>query len=319
MILLCDTNIFLQTNIPSHLTLIAFFQDTRKFFLGLDRTQVIEQEYLSRGSGNRYLQNIILRLQRERLLRTADQLSGELSPDDLQRLNIFVSSYDSISNVEITMLAIALANPGVTLVCVDPQTASLPVNRQLLVPDRIPDLQKGLGIKIKSCDEIVNDLRMAPEGAPRDIASLESFLDSASRREHDYLEFKQPRNGLVARMCRDITKAVCAMLNSTTGFVMVGIDETVNAQVKGFEKTFESHPKKVDELEIRLVNDYLRKIEPKPDCFVRLWSIDKDASRIVMIVFVEKGSREYRYCFDDRGLLAFRRVGTQSCSNSQTT
>lgn len=316
MILLCDTNIFLQTNISSHLTLMQFFRETRKFFIGLDKAQAIEQEYLLYGRRSPYLQNVIQRLQRERADRTVDGLSGELDPADKQRLATFINQYDSISNVELSMLTIALANPDVILVCVDTQCHSLPINRQLMMPDQISILQEAFPeIKIKHCDDVVNDLYAIPEGIPRDISSLEIYLDSKSRREHDFLEFKQPKNGLISRMCRDIAKAVCAMLNSTNGFVMIGVDEDANAQAKGFEKSFNNKPKRSDELEIRLANDYLLKIEPRPDCFIKLWTIDKNPTKIVMIIFIEKGSSQYRYRFDQRGLLVFRRIGTQSRSN----
>lgn len=319
MILLCDTNVFLQTNISSHLALMRFFRETHKFFMGLDKKQVIEQEYLAYGKTNQYLQNVIQRLQIERANRTADGLSGELDFDNRQRLTFFASQYQDTTQIELTMLTIALANPDVVLVCVDSQCRTLSASRRILVPDRIPALRGAFPeIRIKCCDEIVSDLRTIPEGVPRDIASLEIYLDSKGRREHDFLEFKQPIKGLRKGMCKSIAKAVCAMLNSTTGFVMVGIDELPNATIKGFEKTFDDVPKRVDELEIRLCNDYLRKIEPNPDCCFRVWSIDKDPSRIVMIVFVEQGvsNQTYRYHFDEKGLVLFRRQFAASVSSS---
>lgn len=317
MILLCDTNIFLQANIPSHLMLMRLFQETRKFFVGLDAMQAIEQEYFFYGTRSQYLQNIIQRLQTERLQRAADGLTGNLDISKEGRLNDFVKRNPSISSFETTMLTVALANPGVTLVCVDPQCETLPAKRQLLLPPKISDLKSAFPeIEIKNCKEVIEDLRALPEGVPRDITSLELFLASKGNREHDYLEFKQPQNGLVTRMCHDIAKAACAMLNTTTGFVMIGVDENANAQIKGFVKEYNGQPRSHDQIENLLTNNFLLEINPRPDSYIHVWSIDiLSSSKIVMIVFVEKGSTTYQFNFMQHGWKIYRRLGTQSLSS----
>lgn len=185
---------------------------------------------------------------------------------------------------------------------------AVPSSVQLLI-DTFPEL------RVRTCDQVVKELRISPEGIPRTYVALEAFLGGANvqYREHDWIEFKAPQNGLVKSMCKNITKAVCAMLNSTSGYVMIGVEESPTAKVVGFEKTYEGTLRAITELENILENAYFRKIEPNPRFFISLWSFSvPDTAKIVTLVWVEKGNNRYQYDFDGRGLQLYRRVGTQS-------
>jgi hypothetical protein len=290
--------------------LMQFFRDTRRFFLGLDG---IATEYQTWAGKSPLFREIHQRITTEGKWRTVTGLQTNLTLDDEDKLKRLYRGTNP-SDVERNLIRVGVANRGIaTLVCVDTQCRNLTIPRQVLRPDYIDELKKLFpGLLIKSCNQVIDELRTRrPEGVPRDLRSLQSFLNGreVQRREHDWIEFKQPENGLVSRMCKDIAKAVCAMLNSTMGYVMVGIDEYNHENlIKGFNVAYNSTPQPIDRIEIILVNSYLRRIDPDPIHFFQIWSINLSPNRIVTIIWVEQGSQSpYSY-----RRFRYKRLGTQS-------
>lgn len=326
MILLCDTNIFLEPLYSSHQFLIQSFADNRKFYLGLDRS--LQKEYIQFSSRNRYIQEIVKRTIPRHDRRVLHDIPGSITEEAHELLSALYGLDDKApDNVEHALLCTALANPGVTLVCVDKRCMTLPAERVWLRPDRLEFLLEFLpGIQVKSCDQVYDILRSVPEGVPRKYAELETFLsqEMIGWEEKDWIEFKAPQEwGLVPRMCRDIAKAVCALLNTTDGYVFVGIKEDPPpAQLIGFPLIYckeDRDPTSCrelpsDKIQIILEGSYLRKIDPNPRSQLMIWpiAIPHNDKSIILAILVDKGDKRYQYDFDGYGLKAYRRDGTQS-------
>ena len=241
MILLCDTNIFLQTNIRSHITLMRMFIETQNFFLGLDGSGMIWGEYKQFERQSRHLWEINNRILANPLWHTVDLKIVIPNEAEVRLKNLIGTDSNSTFQGEVNLLRAALANSDseAVLVCTDSRCRrdTLPISRRLIRPDMIDSLKNHFpDLRVQTCDEIVEELRLIPPGLPRDWNTLEVWLDNYKRREWFWIEFKAPKQGLYKEMCRDIAKAVCAMLNTTTGYVIVGVDEDDNARIKGFKK-----------------------------------------------------------------------------------
>lgn len=328
MILLCDTNVFLAPVYSSHQFLMESFRDNRRFFLGLDKYSLLQNEYRQYSRHNRYIQEIVKRVTPRNERRVIRGIPVAISEDVHTRLADLYEVVDETPNrVEHALLCTALANPGVTLVCVDSRCSTLTADRVWLRPDRLEFLQEFFPeIRVKSCDELHNILHSVPEGVPRDYSQLKTFLaqDKIRWEENDWVEFKAPqRQGLIPRMCRDIAKAVCALLNTTSGYVFVGIEEDPPpAQLIGFPLIYcrddhdptscREYPS--DKIQIILEGAYLNRIVPSPRPHIMMWqiSIPHDEAKIILVILVDKGNTIYQYDFDGSGPKAFRRVGTQS-------
>lgn len=183
MILICDTNIFLQPTVSSHLDLMRYFIETKRFYLGL--TETILREYSRFGVRSRHLQEINKRIQAGRLWRTVDLSSITLSGENQQKLSDLcvrlcfgVRVETQRLQEEIGWLRVALAHPGVTIVYVDSILPPTSIPRLLIKSDMVEKIKDVFpGLQIKSCDAVVKELRLLPEGVPRDLAALNIWLD----------------------------------------------------------------------------------------------------------------------------------------------
>jgi hypothetical protein len=156
---------------------------------------------------------------------------------------------------------------------------------------------------------------------PSTKAQLEELLDEyriiGRATEHDLLEFKEGpldfirfRDDMGIRaLRRRIADAVRGMLNSRSGWVLVGIDTEGN--IEGFSPAYfeVGHSNPVERFQ-ELMSQDIRSIEPDPLSVdpqgVALWPIDVGNGRIVVSILVTKPDRNIEFFY--RGL-AHGRLG----------
>jgi len=145
---------------------------------------------------------------------------------------------------------------------------------------------------------------------PNTKEGLENFLKrygDGQIRETEQLEFKCPNNpaeGLTKTVVDSARQAVCAMANSSGGYVFIGIKD--NGDISGITLKYEGIQRSVDEL-LNIVCGNHTQFNPYMPVDNQ-WCIRLDEDRYVFILYVcNKRVKDYRYKNE-----RYRRVGTQS-------
>lgn len=172
-------------------------------------------------------------------------------------------------------------------------------------PEHLPALQSlGLGMGMVTPKEALDRIHSPRKPNPENLGELEHLLDeyrvAGKRSEHSFLEFKAPGPNrlrledrkLVDEMRCDIAVAVCAMLNSCTGWVFVGVRDH-DGEILGFNPEYNGIAG-YDQVQ-RMINAEIYRITPNPSKLFDPWVIDLPNGGIVVAIRVTKGSREFSY------------------------
>lgn len=179
------------------------------------------------------------------------------------------------------------------------------IQPQRIFPTCISELQKaGLGRRLLSPREAHRRILLPNMRYPENHGELEKLLDdhriAGKRTELQNLEFKGPKEGLTTRMRKAIAEAVCGMLRGGNGWVLVGVRS--DGEIVGFK------PKVVDDLgnprkgytegyddTHRAIRQEIERIQPSPRELFDAWPIDLNNGRIVVVIWVLQGDRDYAY------------------------
>lgn len=179
------------------------------------------------------------------------------------------------------------------------------IQPQRVFPTCIPELQSaGLGRNLLSPREAHRKILLSHKKYPENPCELEKLLDdhrvAGKRTERQDLEFKGPKEGLTTGMRRDIAEAVCGMLRGGNGWVLVGVRS--DGEIVGFKPKVvddSGNPRKgytegYDDTH-RAIRQEIERIQPSPRELFNTWPIDLNNGRIVVVIWVLQGDRDYAY------------------------
>lgn len=310
MNLVFDTNVFLQrhANLWELLEYFPTQQELPKFCVAIDEGQrLIEQEYSQYGATAD--EESPMRIISQRIL---DGLGWFVfrSPAELsQELWIRLDESECVAAVERTLWGVAESaksgQPDSQMSClVHPNDSnSLPISREYLKPGRLQQIQcDAVGPLTASISEILKKIRGGHEYSPSSFYELQSLLHQycmgvRNSEERGFLEFKKPNGSCLSPLLlQNTVQAVCGMLNSRDGRVIIGVDPDTG-EIAPFPPRYKDNtkPPSVDELMLDIGVEVDR-ICPRPGLLVEFWPIvDQSKAECVIVIQVRKGSREYIY------------------------
>jgi hypothetical protein len=293
MILVLDTNIWLQpqANLWEFVSYFPMNQEPPVFFIGVDRGGLIVQEYLKH----------ITELRDE--VKTAVQRLLDGAALFVVRPQVFLPNtlkYRLMQNscmtpIEPQLFCVAAGTQGI-IVCPN-SNSSLPIPRMYTTPSVLERIQEnGVGPCVLSLAETLKLLRKPREYSPEDLSDLQALIGQY-REEREFLEFKNPVNDfLTPELLRTTVQAVCGMLNTRNGYVIIGVDDQTG-DIHPFTPRYKGTSDQigVDHVE-RCILQEIDRISPKPGNLVHVWPLLDDANKkCVFVIYVEKGNRDYIY------------------------
>jgi hypothetical protein len=309
MILSFDTNVFLEKE-ANLWELLGYFPERKekpRFLVALDEEGLIEGEYL--GLAQRADEEEPIRALTKKLddgkgwfvISTPVQVS--------QSLEAQLDAHNCISGIERQLLAIAQPFSH-TLVCPNKHD-HLRLRRRYLDPGILQSIQASIEDPnerptVLTLLEVLRPIRVPHEGCPNDLEHLRKLLATTANNrkvseERDFLEFKQPIEFLYQDLLRRAIRAVCGMLNSRDGWVIIGVDDATG-EIKPFPPKYippnhddaAKDPNR-EQLE-RDVRSEIDRISPKPGLLVDVQAIlDERKEDCVVVIRVWRGNREYVY------------------------
>lgn len=188
------------------------------------------------------------------------------------------------------------------LVCPNDPLA-LPISRAYLETGKIHQIEcDATGPITASLNEVLKFIWAPHEHCPSSLYELRLLLGEyrcglRTSEEREFLEFKNPNVPyLCERLLREAVAAVCGMLNSRDGRVIIGVDNETGS-ICPFPPRYNSpnKPISVDQLLIDVYAE-IDRISPMPGCLVQAWTIlDDSKENCVLVIQVQQGNREYVY------------------------
>jgi hypothetical protein len=308
MILVFDTNVFLQpqANLWELMEHFPTNQSPPKFLVAVDDGEGwIENEYLEQAIRAFEVDTTggpeaPVRVVTERILDGTALFVVRSSAKLSDMLAVRLEENFCTKPIEPQLFGVSESIKGI-LVCPNDIPALIP--RHYLNPGVIHHIQYGgVGPTVLSLAEVLKPIRSPHEYRPATILELQEILRShrggiKSGEEREYLEFKKPEGTCLSQeMLRDAVQAVCGMLNSRDGWVIIGVDDE-SGEIVPFLPKYKSSSKSanVDQL-IRDIYCEIDRICPKPGCLVSVWPIlDDEGQNCVIVINVQRGNRDYVY------------------------
>jgi hypothetical protein len=300
MILVFDTNIFLQRhrNLWELLDYFPTNQTPPGFLIATDIDGIIEEDYVSHQNNwaDYDIETIISKiLDGSSLFVIRPQVH---LPNILKRR---LWQNGCVTPMELQLFSVAAGNQGIL---VSPNTAKdNPIHRNYLQPGVLGNIQdNGVGPCVLTLAEILRLLRLPHEYSPDSLHELERFISDyrSSQRiseEREFLEFKNPENDFLSqRLLRKAVQAVCGMLNTRDGYVIIGVDDE-SGMICPFTPRYEKNQDliSVDHVE-QCIYAEIDRIAPIPGEMVHVWPLmDASNQKCVFVIHVFKGNREYFY------------------------
>jgi hypothetical protein len=272
-------------------------QSTPEFLVGVDHEGCIECEYTDYKGDD---PEAPIRTLLQRIMDGTGlfilRLPAELSMELLLRLD----EHKCLENIEPQLFGVAETSEGVLVRPNDHE--ALVIERGYLKPGVLQCIQEGsVGPTVSSLAEILVHLRRPHEYGPETMSDLAAFLHQhrvgEKIEEREYLEFKAPKVPFLSQgLLRDAVKAICAMLNTREGWVIIGVDDDTG-EIAPFPPRYNSESKEisVDQL-LRDIWDEVERICPMPRTLVNIWPIlDEERRNCVIVARVHKGCQNYLY------------------------
>lgn len=157
-------------------------------------------------------------------------LSNQLESEHMQ----FLRERGCHRPIEPEMFGIARGQPHTCLVLAPAALASIePVRRGYRSEGTLEELRREFAddIRIVSAED-VGWLDEPGDPPPRTYSQLQAFLEQHRQdetcAEREYVELKcptVPSNGIISTLARDVMKAVCALTNTTSGWIFIGVED----------------------------------------------------------------------------------------------
>lgn len=297
MIVVFDTNVFLQDhyNLWELVDHFPVNQEPPEFFVAVDRNGEIENDYLAHKE----------QLVKEELYaivqRILDGTALFVVRPQVHLPNILKNRLWDCKPIEPQLFCVAAGTQGVL---VTPNSSKeLPIPRTYTKPEVLARIQaNGVGPCVLSLKETLKLIREPHEYSPEDLAELKIMigryaLGSKKSEEREFLEFKNPKNDcLTTKQLREAVQAVCAMLNTRDGYVIIGIDNETGG-ICPFTPRYGAKPEIVSADHVVLcIAQEINRILPTPGKLVHVWPLVDDSNqKCVFVIHVKKGNHEYVY------------------------
>lgn len=246
----------------------------------------------------------------------APRFANNFSNHDLEKLR----SLQCHEPIQPALLSLTLAPPNPVLVYSGSSESY--IKRAYCAPSTLDKLRehKLIGSCI-SAQEAAYVLNRHRSRYPTTVNELETMLDqykvSGKREEHAFLECKGPKKVLTERMTKDVAKAVCAMLNTGPGWVIIGVRDR-DKQIVGFEPRYGQGSSFGFEVIQPIISQRINKIRPCPAGRFEPWVIDLGNGKVVVIISVLKGKEGVNYSFDvGKGSKVYVRQGPESVESDR--